>query len=295
MTMRKLIKGLLAATLLSSTVTQAQVPPVKDVDPALWVIKDADTTIYLFGTVHVLKPGLGWFDDGVRTAFDASSELMTEMVEPEPATMQQTIMSKAVDPDGPPLSEKLDAGARTAYQNALKGVGLPPAAFEAFEPWMAAMMMTMLPLQKLGYSPESGVEKQLEAAAKGKTRTALETFEQQIGFFDTLPEDKQIAFLNDTIKEIPTAGVKLNEMIGAWGAGKPDDLAAIMNKELEKSPDIATVLLYNRNEAWSHQLKARLAKPGTVFVAVGAGHLAGKNSVQDFLKKQGVEVTRVAY
>jgi uncharacterized protein len=296
--MRTFIKGLLAATLLTSSAAHAA-EPVKtvDVDPALWVVKDADTTIYLFGTVHVLKPGLGWFDDGVKAAFDASSELLTEMIEPDEQTTQKVILSKALDPDGPALSQKLSPDARKAYEAAMASVGLPVAAFEPFEPWMAAMMLAILPLQKLGYDPNSGVEKQLEAAAKSpaKTRTAFETLEEQIGFFDQLPEQQQIDFLNETVKEVGNAGATLDAMVKVWGEGKPDELAALMNRELGKYPEIAKVLLSDRNARWAKTIKARLDKPGTVFVAVGAGHLAGKDSVQDYLKAEGLEATRVAY
>lgn len=296
--MRKFLKGLLPALLLTGSATQAAEPaPVRDVDPALWVVKDDDTTIYLFGTVHVLKPGLGWFDDGVRKAFDASTELMTEMIEPSDAQMQQLIMSKAVDPDGPPLSEKLDPDARKAYEAAMQSVGLPAPAFDRFEPWFPAMMLSLLPLQKYGYDPNSGVEKQLEAAAKvsNKSRTAFETAEEQIGFFDNLPEPKQISFLNDTVRDLANSGKMLDEMVAAWGAGDPDQLGNIMNRELVKTPEIAQTLLYDRNARWAKTIKAKLDKPGTVFVAVGAGHLAGANSVQDYLKAEGITATRVAY
>ena len=83
---------------LPACAQQAPAPKVQDADPALWVVKDEDTTIYLFGTVHVLKPGLSWFDEAVKTAFDGSKELVLELVEPDPATMQQIVMSNAAQP-----------------------------------------------------------------------------------------------------------------------------------------------------------------------------------------------------
>ncbi len=89
----------------------------------LWVVKDADTTIYLFGTIHVLKPGLSWFDEAVKTAFDKSDQLMLEMVQPDPATMQQIVMKNGFVTTGPTLTEQLPADKRGAYQKAVTDLG----------------------------------------------------------------------------------------------------------------------------------------------------------------------------
>jgi len=268
-----------------------------DADPALWMVKDDDTTIYLFGTVHILKPGTVWFDDGVKTAFDASEELILEMIEPDAATMQQIVTSKAIDPDGPPLSQKLSAEDRADYIKAMEGLGVPYASFEAFEPWMAAITLAVLPLPKLGYDLNSGVEKILTASAKstGKALGALETAEEQLSFFDSLPEDKQISYLNATVDTLPDYGKTMDAMVDAWAAGKPDALAELMNDSMEETPEVAKVLLEDRNARWADWIKARMDKPGTIFVAVGAGHLAGKHSVQDMLKTRGIDAMRVDY
>ena len=269
-----------------------------DADPALWVMKDADTTIYLFGTVHALKPGLGWFDEAVRQAFDKSDELMLEIVLPDDqAAMAQTMVQLAVAQDGKTLSSRLAPDARAAYDEAMSKVGLLPAQFDAFEPWFAAITLSTLPLLKLGFDPEAGAEKQLTAAAKaeGKPIEGLETVEQQLGYFDTLPEDQQIAFLNAVVKDIDTLGPTLDTLVDQWSKGDPDGLAATMNESMEATPALAKLLLFDRNANWADQLQARMDKPGTVFVAVGAGHLVGEHSVQDYLKERGLTVTRVEY
>src|SRR3546814_4255363 len=95
-----------------------------DADPALWVVKDEDTTIYLFGTVHVLKPGLSWFDEAVKTAFDASDQLMLELVMPEDrAEMAKVMMPLAIDQSGKTLSSRLGPEQLKAYQAAMASVG----------------------------------------------------------------------------------------------------------------------------------------------------------------------------
>ncbi|RYE36208.1 MAG: TraB/GumN family protein, partial [Hyphomicrobiales bacterium] len=120
----------------------------KDADPAIWVVKDADTTIYLFGTVHVLKPGLSWFDEGVKAAFDKSDEVVLEMIEPDAATMQGVIIKAGLSMTGPGLSEKLPKESLPALAVAAKDLGMPESALERFEPWLAAMMSAMAPLSK---------------------------------------------------------------------------------------------------------------------------------------------------
>lgn len=264
-------------------------------EPALWVVQDEDTTIFLFGSVHVLKPDTVWFDDDVKAAFDRSDEVMLEVVEPDPRVMQATVIKLAIDPDGPPLSQKLTAEARTKYQRAMNGVGIPWEAFEKFEPWMAALTLAVAPLAQLGYSDAVGVEKVVTRAAQaaGKPISGLETVEGQLGLFDTLPEDQQIAFLNATVDEMGGMEEEFTKLIADWSAGRPEALAALMNDSMEATPEIAQVLLFNRNANWAKQIKARMEKPGTVFIAVGAGHLAGAKSVQDQLKALGIKSQRI--
>lgn len=300
-------KLLVSAVALAVTSTFAGAPGVSapalaqaatvDADPALWVVKDQDTTVYLFGTVHVLKPGLGWFDEDVKKAYDRSGEVVIEMISPEPAAMQAAVMAKAVDADGPALTRKLTAEQAAAYTKALTGLGLQPAGLDQFEPWFAAMTLAVLPLQKFGYNPESGVEKVLSAAAKadGKPVGQLETFDEQIGFFDTLPEAQQIAFLNATVEMLPEFETQMGDMVALWAKGDADGLGKLMTEAMRETPEIAKILLADRNARWAEWIDTRLDKPGTVFVAVGAGHLAGGDSVQAMLAKKGLKAERVKY
>jgi hypothetical protein len=268
-----------------------------DADPALWVVRDKDTTLYLFGTIHMLQPGMTWFDEAVKTAFDRSGELMFEIVQGDPAQQQQLMVAKGMNPAGPTLTEQLPADKRDAVGKALVEAGLPKPAYDRMDPWLAALIASLTPIQKLGYKGENGPETVLAAAAKasGKPVSALETTEQQIGFFDGLSRPAQVQFLVSTVDELPKAGETMAKMVALWSAGNPDGLAAEMNESLKDSPEVAKTLLTDRNARWATLLKARMAKPGTVFVAVGAGHLAGAGSVQAQLARAGVKVERVRY
>jgi uncharacterized protein len=264
-------------------------------DPALWVIKDEDTTIYLFGTVHVLKEHIKWFDGGVKAAYDASSEIVLELDTSNPQTMQGAIMKMAIDPDGPPLSQKLGPDLAASLEKTLADAGMPVAAFQKFEPWVLPVIMSVTAMMKAGYNAESGVEKQLTNALKkdGKTLGTLETAEEQMGFFDSLPEATQIAYLKSTIADLPKTATNLDEMVSAWAKGNPEALDALMNKAMIATPELEKVLLNDRNVRWAEWIEKRMAKPGTVFMAVGAGHLAGKNSVQEKLKARKLIAMRI--
>jgi hypothetical protein len=290
-------RAMTALALVLAPCAYAQTAAVKDADPALWVVKDADTTIYLFGTVHVLKPGLGWFDEAVKAAFDKSDELALEMVEPDLATMQGLVMKMAVNPTGPTLTEKLPADKREAYAKALADAGVPAAALDRFDPWFAAVTLTVAGLPKLGYDPESGAERILSAAAKAANKpvVGLETAEQQLGYFDTLPEPLQVRFLVSTVDDYAKMGTMLDKMVASWSAGDPDTLAATMNEGMRENPEIGKILLADRNARWAEWIDQRLDTPGTVFVAVGAGHLAGGDSVQAKLAAHKLTATRVQY
>lgn len=293
-----LLMGTPALAQTATPAPAAKAAPVAtvDADPALWVVKDSDTTIYLFGTVHVLKPGLSWFDEAVKTAFDQSDELVLELIQPEPAEAQKLIGALVIDPDGPPLSQKLSETDRPLLAKALADNSLPAAQFEVIKPWYAALVLSLAPLPKLGYDPSSGAESVLTAAAKsaGKSISALETFRGQLDVFDTLPEATQVTYLHETLRDAGKIGETLDKMVAQWAKGDPEALALTMNEGLD-APELRAALLTKRNINWANWIDDRLKKPGTVFIAVGAGHLAGKDSVQVQLGTRKLVATRINY
>ncbi|WP_311269686.1 TraB/GumN family protein [Sphingobium sp. WCS2017Hpa-17] len=289
-----LFRALSAALLMIGGVAQARTADTAT--PALWQVKDADTTIYLFGTVHVMKPDIDWFHGDIKRAFDRSDTLVLEIIEPDdPNAIAGTMATLALAKDGVKLSDRLTPEARTKYQAAMAANSLPWQTFDMFNPWMSGMALSVAPLEKLGYKNDLGAEKILRSAATGagKKVEALETVEQQVGFFAGLSMEQQLQFLNATVDGLPDMEKEFGDLLRYWQAGQPDKLAASMNESLEATPELAQVLLTGRNANWAKWIKARLGQPGTVFVAVGAGHLAGRGSVQDQLKALGVQTKRL--
>lgn len=278
-----------------ATASAATLERVQTTGPALWKIADADTTIYMFGTVHILPKDKQWMTPAVQQALTGSQSMVTEILSSEmtdPA-MQQKMMARGMLPAGQTLRSLLNAEQRATYESALQKLGVPAAAFDQFKPWMAAMTLSILPLMKEGYNPESGVEKVLETAAGGQIkREALETVDFQIGVFDGMPQDAQISYLIETAEQAENIKPMVDKMVAAWVAGNKDELASIMNEGLDGNEALADRLLYARNRNWAQWIDQRLDQPGTVFMAVGAGHLAGEKSVQDYLLAQNIVAAR---
>lgn len=278
----------------SQVATETAAAPAMAKGPALWKVADADTTIYLFGTVHVLPEGIEWYDATIDQALTGSDTIVTEipMDKESEAQLQQLTISKGLLPAGTTLRALLTPEQTTAYEAALAKLGAPPAAFDPFKPWLAGLTLSLLPLIQQGYSPESGVEKVLLGKAGDKPKGSLETAEFQLGIFDSMPQAAQVTFLMEAAEGIDEVKPTLDRMVAEWAEGDADELAAVMNESLT-DPAVAEALLYSRNRNWAEWIDTRLDQPGTVFIAVGAGHLAGGKSVQDYLTQKGITTMRV--
>ena len=270
-----------------------EIPP-PPLHPALWMVKDADTTIYLFGTIHALRPGMPWFGGQVAQAFSESATLVTEISDVGSMDTAQTLLASAMLPEGQGLRAKLSEADRAAIDAALTKASIPAAALDRFKPWYAAVVLSSLPLLRSGFKLEEGVEIQLAAKAKaaGKGQEALETAAYQLGLFDSLPEAGQLAYLRQVVDNLDQVTAQIDTLIVEWGEGDADGLAKTMNAE-EADAGLTELLLTRRNKAWAEWIKTRLDKPGTVFLAVGAGHLAGPDSVQEQLSARGLATTRL--
>ena len=296
-------KMILAAALASAALPAfAQAPaeasapaPLPDADPAIWAVKDADTTIYLFGTAHALDGKTAWFNDEVKSAYDASNEVYFEIIPPEPAAAQAAVMEFAVDKSGKTLTSKLPPETAAKLAAELAAVGAPPNAFDHFDPWFAGMSLAVLGMQKMGIKQEHGAEAVLMAAAKedGKTIGEIENFRWQIELFDSMPEELQLALLESSLEDMAEIDEVMGKLVASWSTGDIEAMAALLNESMRDHPKLAKLLLTDRNARWAEWIDERLDKPGTVFMAVGAGHLGGADSVQAMLEKKGIEAEKV--
>ena len=264
--------------------------------PALWVVRDEDSTLYLFGTVHVLRPSTLWRWATVENAFDSADRLVLEISNPDDqAAMVPLIQQHGMSPDRP-LSELLTAEERAKLDAAAQTMGASGAALDPMRPWLAALTLSVAPLVKAGYDPQSGVELVLKAraAAAGKEVTGFETIDEQVRILAGFPEAAQLAFLRSTLEDFENATTELDRMVEAWANG---DVRAIDRMGVQpmrrENRAVYDALLVRRNTNWANQIETMLGGSGTGFIAGGPAPLAGGDSVQWILGRRGVEVERI--
>lgn len=266
-------------------------------DPALWVAKSPTATVYLFGTVHVLPEAMPWHYPELDAALAASNELYVEENDDSPLAMQVLVLKYGMDLQHP-LSGKLAADDQARLDAAARDAGVAGGAttLDAMQPWLAALTISVAPLIKAGYDPKSGADKQLQRlfAAAGKPVGAFETAEKQIKLFAEMSPSLQLDLLHSALDDYAKGPAEIDKLVHAWQSGKVGIIAATVNDGMRKHyPDLYKLLLVDRNRDWAKQIEALLKQHGTVFVAVGAGHLAGPGSVQAQLRALGIETERV--
>jgi uncharacterized protein YbaP (TraB family) len=169
------------------------------------------------------------------------------------------------------------------------------AAFDRMDSWAAAITLIGTQFRSLGLQAEEGVETTLKASfnAAGKPIGQLETNTEQLGFFDALPEAAQRELLISALEQPAQAKLQFDSMLSAWTRGDVKAIAKTFNSDMAGSPELMDALMRRRNANWARWIETRMAQPGTVMVAVGAGHLAGEASVQDLLERRGLKVKRI--
>jgi uncharacterized protein YbaP (TraB family) len=265
--------------------------------PALWEVSDHDTTIYLFGTIHLLPDNYNWRTPTIDKAISNSSSLYVETIvdpkNPQPLIMAMRTLGYS---NGlPPLAERIDPAKRPLLEAAIAKSGIPRPIFDKMETWAAAFTLLGVQYKEIGLGGENGPEQTLRDAfgAAGKPVGELETNAEQLGFFDLLPESAQRSLLEGAIEPATTATVDFSEMLRGWANGDVETIAKTFNHDLADSPALRETLLDRRNANWSRWIEQRMSHPGVVFLAVGAGHLAGSDSVQAMLQRDGFRVRRI--
>jgi uncharacterized protein len=264
-------------------------------EPAMWVVRGENATIYLVGTVHLMRPEMVWNAEKITKALSESYELWLELVDADNEAAAVRVIQKHGTDREKPLSKKLNAKQRKKLNKVANSYGMPAASLEPMQPWVVALLLTVAQLQKSGYDPKSGVDEVLrrQAEKQEKKISGLETMEEQVLLFAGLPEEEQIAFLDQTLDYAQEGVEMLDRLAKAWSEGNVDVISEIIVDELkEKSPSLYDTILTQRNIRWTDKIEELLRGSGTITMAVGAGHLAGPDSVQVQLEKRGIKVER---
>lgn len=293
-------RTLLASLAFGLVASCAGTPATNDVTgaaPALFVARDADSTMYIYGTIHLRRTGDAWGGPHVEAALAESQEIWTE-VDLDPAAEargQAEAMRLGTSPDAA-LSTHLSAEDRQRLAALVQSLGIPAQAFERMRPWMAAVTLYVMPIVRAGYDPQAGVDRAVVAWGRqhNKTLRSFETPEEQIRFFAGFDEEVQVEMLRQAIGEAEEGVENVNQVSAAWDR---DDIAAIealvITEVRTPYPSAYQAVFVDRNNAWMEVLSLELDGAGVDFVAVGAGHLYGPDGLIAQLRARGVRVERV--
>lgn len=264
-------------------------------EPAIWVVKGPHATVYLFGTIHALDKDHPWRSAKIDSAIQQSQTLWLEIPNPDDAAAIQPLMMQLGFDMAHPLSSKLTPDQLAKLKKAAAGLPGGEAVLEPMKPWLAAMMISLGPVLQAGYDPESAVELKLkpEFTNANKPVKGFETAAQQIHYFADMSDKAQLDFLVSELDDADKAVDQFKQLVAAWYAGDLDKIEAINNADLrDKHPDLFQILVVKRNQNFTAQIDEMLKGDGVSFVAVGAGHMVGKEGVPSMLEKQGYKVTR---
>lgn len=233
--------------------------------PALWQVADKDTTVYLFGTIHLLPANTDWRSPKLDQALTGSQSLVVETLidERNPAALVGELQRLGFRPGLPPLLDRVSPDKRAKLQAAITKSGLPPSTFDRMETWTAAFVLLGNEFKELGLVSSAGVESVLRGlfSQAGKPVSQLETNAEQLGLFDTLPESAQRALLEGAVDSPGEMRTQFTAMLDSWIRGDVESIARTFNKDLAASPELREALLRRRNANWSNWVARRMAAP----------------------------------
>ncbi|WP_201155021.1 TraB/GumN family protein [Rhodothalassium salexigens] len=294
------LAGLTAVLAVPSAAQQARSPD----GPPLWLLADDDSQVYLFGSIHMMKPDVAWFEDKIETAFKAAHTVTFEVDfdDIDPAQVQRFMMDNSRLPEGQRLSDLLPDTVMDELMSVFAKVptptgetGIPRSVVEQWRPWFASLQYAQTVAAMAGFMPQYGIDVVLtqRATQAGKPIEGLETITEQFEVLMTIDDLAGSGAFQAQMERYDDPVQLFDDMKIDWLAGDTAGLdALLLDPSEEMAPAFHKTLFDDRNADWVPQIEAMLDEPGTQFVVMGVGHLIGDNSVVDLLEDRGHTVTR---
>ncbi|MDR3511581.1 MAG: TraB/GumN family protein [Caulobacteraceae bacterium] len=262
--------------------------------PPVWVVKGPDATIVLFGSVHLLPPGLAWEPARLEQALAQADDVWFEIPIDEASSLAagQSAIAMGMQPFGRSLSAELSAQDQVRLARAAQACGLPVDGLNRLQPWLADVTLSVASYRLAGAVVDNGVERQLSAhLAPDVQRHAFETPQEQIGYMSSAPVADQVASLRETLGEVEQGPASYQRLLRAWMSG---DAGAIRREALSpmmrEAPGVYRRLVVDRNRRWMDAILARLHGKGEAVMVVGVGHLVGPDGLPALLRARGIKV-----
>jgi uncharacterized protein len=264
---------------------------------SLWKISSKSATVYILGSVHVLKEGDYPLDQNIEKAFEISSQILFEINfnTIDEQTIKRLTMDKGTYKDGQTLKDRLSKQTYELTKKRLSDLGLNIDQFERFKPWLLAITLDMLELQKLGFDQSRGIDKYFYSKAKnnGKKVDGFETAEYQLNLLGDMPAAMQETLLLQTIKELDEVQQEVATLVEAWKSGDMNSLDTILLKSFKDYPGVSKMLIVDRNKNWLPKIESLIGQKENVMIIVGAAHLVGKDGIIALLKQRGYRVEQL--
>lgn len=265
--------------------------------PAIWIVKDHDSELYLYGTVHLLPGDLDWQRDDMKEVFDKAGTIFFELDTGVSAQLDANVLTqqKGFQDSGRRLSDSLGTYQLKLLEAAANNGNIRLETLNTMQPWLASEFLTIAAADEAGLSPELAADEALKHRAErtGKNVIYLDSVSRQISATADQPDFVQMILLTETLEGFNSLGSNLKNIADAWSVGQTDYLAQkTVNAIATKSPELYVSLIRERNRDWAKQFTRFMEGNETGFAAVGTAHLLGEHSVQTMLRDQGYSVTR---
>lgn len=286
--MKRLATGIVAACLLGLGGPARAEPPI-------WVVKDKDSTIVLFGSFHLLPPGQSWRPKALDQALSQADDLWFEIPMDTAVTSKAAgeMAARAALPQGETLSALLSKGGRRRLAATARKIGVPMDAVDRMQPWFAETLLSTAIYRLQGALADEGVERQIaDRAPPGVRQVALEDAGQQIDMFASGTRAEQLASLERSLRLFEEDPGYFHRVMNMWLKGSVSALDREVVGDLKRTaPAQYKALIVDRNRAWAPRILERLQGSGRTVVVVGVGHLIGPDGLPALLRAEGVEVT----
>jgi len=290
---------LVALAACGSTEAEVKAPETTH-KPLLWKVSDADNSIYLMGSFHLLKAEDYPLAPSAYAALEDSAQVVFELspAEMNDPSLGQRMAQAAMRTDGQTLQQSLPEATWTALEQYAATRGLPVANLQGFEGWFVSLLISITEMQVAGLNPEFGLDKHFadRAVAAGKQVSGLETGDQQIALFAGMSEAQQVQALQETLDGLPEMDAEIAKMHALWRSGDAEGLYAVTGAKMKAEyPDLYQRINSDRNRAWIPRLQALLdnSDGDNALVVVGALHLLDQDGVVELLRAKGYQVERL--
>jgi uncharacterized protein YbaP (TraB family) len=273
-----------------NTVNAEESLQVKAKGNCLWVVDTGKNNIYLLGSIHVLKRDSFPLHAEIEKAYDNCKTIVleTNLDAMNSPALQAKMLTLGLYPDGQMLQKNVSGQTYTLLNNKLIEAGLSVGQFDGFKPWLCALTLAAMELQRLGFDPNHGMDKYFFDRAKkdGKEMVFLETAEYQLNLFAKMSKREQESMLRQTLKDLELVETMASDMVHSWETGDVDKLDSIIKMSFKEYPDIYSRLFVKRNKEWVQKIESLTEGNQNVLVIVGVGHLVGTQSLLELLKEE---------